>query len=378
MKKILYTATTHIHLLNFHLPYLRWFKEQGYEVHVACNGTEQMPYADVLHVVPFGRMPFDKGNQQAYKQLKQIIDSTHYDLIHCHTPMGGIVTRLAARGARKRGTKVFYTAHGFHFYKGASLKNWLLFFPIEWCFASFTDAIITINNEDFQALSKFKFPTKGRFKTDGIGINPERIDLAPYNKDQVKQELGIPKSHLTVLYIAEFIPRKNHRFIFNNIKEILSKNPNLTFVFTGGRARLGDVMEQYATQNGFETNIKIMGYQTEIAKFIAVADLGISSSFAEGLPIGIAEQMSVGLPVVISNIRGHNELVEDSVNGFIFNLSDNVKFVNNVLAISQDETLRNRLGEEGRKSVKKFFINRALEDTTLIYKEYLNADLLKK
>lgn len=374
MKKILYTATTHIHLLNFHLPYLRWFKEQGYEVHVACNGTEQMPFADVVHVVPFGRMPFDKGNQQAYKQLKQIIDSTHYDLIHCHTPMGGIVTRLAARRARKRGTKVFYTAHGFHFYKGASLKNWLLFFPIEWLFASFTDAIITINNEDFRALSKFNFPVKGKFKTDGIGINPDRIDLSPYNKEDVKQELGIPENHQVVLYIAEFIPRKNHRFIFNNIKEILFKNPNLTFVFTGGQAKLGSVMNDFAQQNGFQSNVKIMGYQTEIAKFIAVADFGISSSFAEGLPIGIAEQMSVGLPVVISNIRGHNELVEDSVNGFIFNLTDNVKFVNNLVAISQDQALRNRLGEAGKKSVKKFFIEKALEATTEIYRKYIDVN----
>lgn len=378
MKKILYTATTHIHLLNFHLPYLKWFKEQGFEVHVACNGTEEMPYADVVHVVPFGRMPFDKGNQKAFKQLKKIIDNTHFDLIHCHTPMGGIVTRMAAIGARKRGTKVFYTAHGFHFYKGASLKSWLFFFPIEWLFATFTDAIITINNEDFNALTRLRFPTKGRFKTDGIGINPDRIDLRPYNKSQVKKELGIPENHLTILYIAEFIPRKNHQFIFHNIKEILSKNPDLTFVFTGGRAKLGDVMEEYASKHGFSNNIKIMGYQTEIAKFIAVADLGISSSFAEGLPIGIAEQMSVGLPVVISNIRGHNELVEDSVNGFIFNLSDNVKFVNSLLAISQNETLRKQLGEAGRKSVKKFFIERALEDTTQIYRQYLNANERKK
>jgi glycosyltransferase EpsD len=371
-KKILYTATTNIHILNFHLPYLEWFKSQGYEVHVACNGNPEIPFADKVFTIPFGRMPFDKQNNIAYKLLKNIIDTNHYELIHTHTPMGGIVTRLAARATRKRGTKVLYTAHGFHFYKGASIKNWLFFFPIEWIFSSFTDAIIAINNEDFATLSRKKFLSKGKFKTDGIGINPSRIDINKYDKAAIRSELGFTADDFIILYIAEFIPRKNHEFIFRNIPEILKKAPNAKFLFAGGRAALGDKMESFATENGFGDKVKILGYQPEIGKYIAIADVGISSSHAEGLPIGIAEIMSTELPVVISDIRGHNELVENGVSGFLFDKKQGSQFVNALSLLYTDAEMRRKMGIKGSENMRRFTIEKPLKQTIEIYKKYLS------
>ena len=130
--------------------------EYNCEVHVAArdnlaekNGLK-LDFAEKVFDVPFSRSPKSKDNIKAYKQLKKIIDEGQYDVIHCNTPMGGIVTRLAARKARKNGTKVFYTAHGFHFYKGAPKKNWIVFYPIEKFFANhYTDKLITITNEDY-------------------------------------------------------------------------------------------------------------------------------------------------------------------------------------------------------------------------------------
>lgn len=374
-KKILYTATTNIHILNFHLPYLEWFKSQGYEVHVACNGNPDIPFTDKVFTIPFARMPFDKENKQAYKQLKQIIDTNNYQLIHCHTPMGGIVTRLAARDARKKGTKVVYTAHGFHFYKGSSLKNWLIFFPAEWWFSSITDAIITINEEDYNVIRNKKFLSKGKYKTDGIGINPSRLTIEKYeDKAGIRKELGYTNDDFIILYIAEFIPRKNHKFIFEAIPEVIKRMPNAKFLFAGGKAELGDKMEQYAKELNFSNKVKLLGYQTEIGKFIAVADVGISASHAEGLPIGIAEIMSTKLPVVISDIRGHNELVINGENGFLFKKNDTRQFVESLEKLYNNKALIKEMGENGAIYMQKFVVENPLKQTIKIYKELLNSN----
>ena len=153
-KKVLFTATvvkTHINV--FHLPYLKWFKEQGYEVHVAAkndfvNEPCTIPHCDKFYDINFARFPFSNANIEAYKQLKKIITENDYDIIHCHTPVAGVLTRLAARNCKN--TTVIYTAHGFHFFKGAPLLNWLIYYPVERFCARFTDKLITINKEDYE------------------------------------------------------------------------------------------------------------------------------------------------------------------------------------------------------------------------------------
>ena len=157
MKKVLFTATVDSHILHFHLPYLKLFKDNGYEVHVATNGDEVIPYCDVKHQICIERSPFKVNNIKAIKQLRKIIDKEKFDIVHCHTPMGSVVARIASKNARKNyGTRVIYTCHGFHFYKGAPLFNWIIFYPIEWYLSKYTDTLITINHED-ENLARKKF-----------------------------------------------------------------------------------------------------------------------------------------------------------------------------------------------------------------------------
>ena len=149
-KKVLFCATVDYHFKAFHLPYLKWFKEQGWQVHIAASGELELPYTDQKFNIPIQRSPFRMKNFEAYNKLKQLMDHNKYDIIHCHTPMGGVLARLAARKTRANGTKVIYTAHGFHFCKGAPLINWLTYYPIEKMLANDTDCLITINQEDYQ------------------------------------------------------------------------------------------------------------------------------------------------------------------------------------------------------------------------------------
>ena len=186
IKKALYVATVDIHIKSFHLPYLKLLHDNGYEVHVATNGDEKFPFCDVKHQICIERSPFKLSNLKAIKQLKKIIEKEKFDIVHCHTPMGAVVARLASKKARKiYGTRVIYTAHGFHFYKGAPKLNWLLFYPIEKYLAKYTDTLITINNEDFcLAQKKFSKRCKDIQYVPGVGIDIKKFNIKLSKKNR--------------------------------------------------------------------------------------------------------------------------------------------------------------------------------------------------
>ena len=224
MKKVLFTATVDSHILHFHIPYLKLFKENGYEVHVATNGDEKIPYCDVKHKISFERNPIKLNNLKAIKQLKKVIDKEKFDIIHCHTPMGSVVTRLAAKKARKNGTRVIYTAHGFHFYKGAPLLNWLLFYPIEKYLSKYTDDLITINKEDYE-LAKRKFHARNTYYIPGVGVDPNKfnINLTSEEKHKLRESLGLKDDDFVIIYVAELIKRKNQTMAIEAIKDLVKK-----------------------------------------------------------------------------------------------------------------------------------------------------------
>ena len=189
MKKVLFVATVvKTHIMEFHIPYLKMFKEMGWETAVAARNDYEnpadcvIPYCDTYYNVPFERNPLKPGNLKAYKELKHIIDEGEYDIIHCHTPVGAMLTRLAAKQARKQGTKVFYTAHGFHFYKGAPVINWILYYPVEKWLSRYTDVLITINKEDYERAKTFK---AGKVcYVPGVGIDLKKFNAGYVNKEQ--------------------------------------------------------------------------------------------------------------------------------------------------------------------------------------------------
>lgn len=368
--KILYTASTESHLRSFHLPYLKWFKDSGYEVHVAYGGGNSLPFVDKVWNISFDRFPISNRNRKAYKKLKEIIDKNNYKLIHTHTPSASVVTRLASFEARKNGTQVLYTAHGFHFFKGAPLKNWLVFYPIEICMSYFSDAIITINTEDFNALLNTKFKSKYKYKIDGIGINPERLLVDKYNKQSIKKELGIDDEDFIILYIAEFIERKDHAFIIKAISKVLNKYPNIKLLFAG-RGVLLEKMKLLVAESKLDNNIIFLGFQKEIGKYISIADIGISASKQEGLPIGISEMMYYEKPVVVTRERGHLELVEHNKNGFIYDQGKIEQFHEYIEDLYKNDGLRKKMGTEAKKKMNKFLIQNSLKQMIEIYRKYL-------
>lgn len=359
MKKVLYTATVDIHIKSFHLPYLKLLHDMGYKVYVATNGSEEFPYCDEKIVIPFERSPFKFNNIKAIFKLKKIIDKENFDLIHCHTPMGGVVTRLAARKARKKGTKVIYTAHGFHFYKGAPLINWLLFYPVEKWLARYTDVLITINSEDYElAKNKFK-KTKIKF-INGVGIEPEKFDIkmTDNEKMELRKSLGLKKDDNTIIYVAELSKRKNQSMAIKVIKELSLKYSNIKFLVVGKDSYNG-VYQDLTKNLNLEDNIIFTGIRNDVPKLMKISDIAISTSRQEGLPVNIMEAMLCNLPIVATNCRGNRDLIKKD---FIVELDD-IK----TMAEKIDFIIENKLKFDYRKDIEKYTLSNVMKEVEKIY-----------
>ncbi|HEY5590917.1 MAG TPA: glycosyltransferase family 4 protein [Paludibacter sp.] len=370
-KKVLFVANIAKHILRFHLPYLQWFQENGYETHVAANGDEDIPYCDVKHNVPIARSPFSPKNFHAYKVLKHIIDKNDFALVHCHTPMGGVLTRLAGVDSRKKGTKVLYTAHGFYFFKGAPLLSWLLYYPFEKFLASYTDGIVTINKEDYQLLIEKKFNTPKKYQINGIGVNEKRfLPVTASEKNILRSELGYHEEQFILVYVAEFISRKNHQFIIEAISELVKIIPQLKILFAG-RGKLLEEMKQMAISKGITSSIDFMGFRNDIEKVMAIADVGISASWTEGLPINLTEEMFTGLPIVASDVRGQRELIVHGLNGYLYQLNNQSEFVKFISLLYIQPALREKFGQKSKELAQKFTLEQSVASMADIYQQIL-------
>ncbi len=370
MKKVLFTATVDSHILHFHIPFLKWFHENGYEVHVATNGDEEIPYCDKKNKICFERSPLKINNLKAIKQLKKVIMNEQYDIIHTHTPMGSVVTRLAAKKARKKfGTRVIYTAHGFHFFKGASLKNWLLFYPVEKYLSKFTDTLITINQEDYElAQSKFT-KCKDIEYVPGVGIDENKFnfDFSDEDKLNLKKSLGLKEDDFVLIYPAEVSKRKRHIWLINTLSIMLKENPNI-HVLLPGKDSLNGKANQLVNKLGLARQIHLLGYRKDIPKLLKISDLAISTARQEGLPVNIMEAMYIGLPIVASNCRGNRDLVSDGKNGYLVELEDSERFSDCIKKLSINNDLSIKFGNESKVIIKDYLLDKIMEYMKKIYK----------
>ena len=294
MKKVLFIATVvKLHIMVFHIPYLEWFKKNGYEVHVAARNDYEnkeecyIPFCDKFFDLPFERSPMRKDNIYAYKELKNIIDINSYDIIHCHTPLGGALGRLAAQNAQKKGTKVIYTAHGFHFFKGAPLINWLAYYPVERWLARYTDVLITINKEDYDRAKGFK-ANKIEY-VPGVGIDIDKFRNIEVNKVEKRSSIDVDANDFMIISVGELNKNKNHKVIISAIAKL--KNRRIKYVLCG-QGPLENQLRELANALGVEDQIRFLGFRKDIPELMHVADLFAFPSYREGLSLSLMEAMA--------------------------------------------------------------------------------------
>ena len=338
--KVLLTATVQSHICQFHKPLVQVLHQQGYEVHVAArnnlaekNGL-QLDFVDKVFDVPFARSPKSLDNLRAYRKLKKIIKNGDYDVIHCNTPMGGIVTRLASIGARRRGTQVFYTAHGFHFYKGAPKKNWLVFYPIELIFSFLTDKIITITDEDFR-LARKRFFCRS-YRIHGVGVDEQRYtSISDPEKKQLRSDMGYGSNQKIILCVGELLPNKNQTMAIHMMNNIVKVYPDAQLLLAGNGPEK-DNLESEIKRCGLSDNVKMLGYVTNLQDYQHITDVSVSCSKREGLPLNIVEAMLSNTPVVASYNRGHRELIKDGKTGYLVIVGDVDGMADRVLELLGD------------------------------------------
>lgn len=355
-KKLLFVTSLSGKRLNrFMMASVLASKEIGYEFHLACNtnNSNKFLYAKdcrkhgvILHHIDFNRNPINFVNIKAFFQLIQLLREK-FDIIHTNTPIGGLLGRIVSIGFK---IKVIYTAHGFHFYKGSPLFNWLFFYPVEFLLSFFTDVLITINNEDFETSKRLK--AKSNYFVPGVGYESSSISRNN-NKDSISKKVRL-------ISVGELNSNKNHEIV---IKAISNFN-NVEYYICGEGDRRSH-LEKLIKLLGLTKVVKILGYRTDVKDLLNKSHIFVFPSFREGLPISIMEAMDAGLPCVVSNIRGNRDLI-DSNGGFLFNDFDGLFF--GLKKLINDSNLRFKMGSYNKERLKHFSIEKVVGFHVDLYK----------
>lgn len=373
MKKVLITASVFGFIGSFEKSNIQILLDKGYEVHVATNmskdlkafgDTGQLDGFDVIkHQISYSRSPLSLQTIKSYKAIKKLIQKEKFDLIHCHTPVAAMLTRLAARKARKRGTKVIYTAHGFHFFKGAPLLNWLIYFPVEWICSFFTDLIITINQEDYRLAQRIMNVKRVEY-IPGVGVDIEKFKNILVDKSKKRRQLEIPENAFLLLSVGELNKNKNHKVIIDALAKL--KNPNLHYCIAG-QGELKEYLVAKIHSLGLANQVHLLGYRKDVGELYHIADIFCFPSLREGLGLAAIEAMACGLPLITSNIHGINDYSEDDKTGYKCNSKETNEFVNAIVKLIDLKEKREEISKYNNNKANDFSIQMVKDKMWYLY-----------
>ena len=372
MKKILLVATVEMHIMAFHIPCIRMLQNEGYEVHVATRlgplREELEGYGVRCHHIEFARSPFTWQTIVAARQLIKLMRSIAFALVHVHTPVGAFLGRLAAYWT---GTApVIYTAHGFHFFSGASRAAWLVYGNLERVAAKWTDGLIVINQEDYQtAQTELGFvPGKNLFHVHGVGVSSK--STLPEDRKKIRQELEISDAATVVICVAELVKNKNHEFLLRAWQQVTVKHGDVQLLFVGEGVELANLQKLVSAE--MIQRVKFLGFRNDVSRLLAVSDIAALVSWREGLPRAVMEAMLAGIPVVGSDIRGNRDLIESGGTGFLVSLGDIDALADALDRLIGNAEMRRRFGDSGRKRIALFSDEQVLMELEPSYRRYLN------
>lgn len=372
MKKALIYSSVASMIDQFNRENIQILKKLGYQVEVACNFEK----GNTISREQINKLKRDLENSGvkwhhisiprnlnslkeilgSYSLSKKIINDGNFDLIHFHSPIGAAIGRMAARKCRKKGTKLIYTAHGFHFFKGSSIINWLMYYPLEFWLSRYTDALITINQEDYQRAKSFK--AKKVNYVPGIGIDTKKIRQVEVSTNKKRSELGI-QNELLLLSIGELNENKNHKMVLSALSSI---NQPFRYVICGQGAELSN-LTALAQKLNLRDKVQFLGYRKDVEEILKIADIYCFPSKREGLSVALMEAMAAGLPCLVSNIRGNKDLIDEK-GGLLFDLDSQTKIEQDLVHLMKDESERKAMGEYNMKKIENFdkeIVNKEME-----------------
>lgn len=381
MKKVLMLASVASMIDQFNMQNIAILQEQGYEVHVAANfeqgstsskeRVEQFKKELKEKNISYFQIDFSRNvanipqNIKAYKQIKKLLMDNKYEFIHCHSPIGGVCGRLAAKFTN---TKVIYTAHGFHFYKGAPKLNWMIYYPIEKVLSYITDILITINKEDYE-LAKKKMKAKRIEYVPGIGVDINKFENVAIDKIKKRKELGLSKDNIVLLSVGELNKNKNHEVIIRALSKL--NNSNIHYIIAG-RGNLNQYLYELSKSLNIEKQVHLLGFRTDISELYSIADIFCFPSYREGLSLSLMEAMAIGLPVICSKIRGNYDLIQEDKGGYLCNPKDIYTFANRIETLVGDSNIDSEMSVYNKRFIKSFGVDEVKKNMIYIYNQIIS------
>ena len=327
-RKVLIVTTVSGFLYQFEKNAVEIWKEKGASLHYASNFQIKAYEFEaeffekneiVCHPLTIEKSPYRIGrNMQALKELIRIIREEKIDIVHCHNPMGGVLGRLAAH-LSGREVHVIYTAHGFHFYKGAPLKNWLLYYPAEKFLAKCTNTLITINQEDKNIAETFHLKKNGQLAAiPGVGVDLKKYCPKQEQREAAREVLGVGSRELCLMTAALLDKNKNHRVIFKLLEQWRKEKdfPKLKYVICGA-GPYESKLKREVKRRGLDGIVCFLGFRRDLPFLLQGVDLFLFPSKREGLGMAALEAMACAVPVAAAENRGTREYVRHGENGFL-------------------------------------------------------------
>lgn len=376
-QKLLYVLNVAKRVNNFSYASMLAAQELGIEFHIAGNWSydsdeerlaDEKQYGIKIHQIDFIRTPYHPGNRKAYSQLKELIQKEKYDVIHCNTPIGGVLGRIL--GKKCKVEKVIYQAHGFHFYKGAPKTNWMIYYPIEKLLARYTDALITINQEDFElSKTKLKLRNNGKvYYVPGVGIDTTQYNTGEFSRSDKRSELGLDDSDIVLISMGDLIERKNYDISIRAIAE--TSNHDIQYIICG-KGPEEENLAALAQNLGVSEKIHFLGFRSDIKELLGASDIFLFTTKQEGLPRSMMEAMASGLPCIASRIRGNTDLLENAEGGYLCDINDVSEYAEKLNLLACDAELRQKMGKNNLFTIQKFSIGTVTDAIRDIYKAEL-------
>ena len=363
------------------------FKRMGYEIEIAgdgcmADGGEAVELPELRKAgIPFHQIdidsknPLSRSNLTAYRQLRKVIRDGSFDLIACHTPISGMLARIAAQHERRvNNTKVIYTTHGFAFCKGTSKKSWLMYFPMEYALSALCDAIVTINGEDFHNAKRML--CKNVYQLPGVGVDIKRMQLGgDFDRDAYRASIGVNDDDVMVLSVGELSYRKNHRVIVEALGMLPDKDRYVYVVCGRDVSGTGLADELGTLARSLGVRVKFMGHRADIPQMNACADIAAIPSLREGLGLAGIEALASGTPVVGSDIQGIRDYVISGKNGYLCHPSEAVQFADAIKKLSSmDAQQRKLMSDECSRTAQRFSKEKSAKKLSEIYKSILKQE----
>ncbi|WP_194191064.1 glycosyltransferase family 4 protein [Clostridium chrysemydis] len=363
MKKILYVTTISNTINAFLVPHIEHLIKLGYTVHIGCNILNEIDSRLIelgikVHNIEFSRNPININNLRCIKKIRDIQEKEKYDVVHVHTPNASFLTRFALR---KEKIKMIYTSHGFHFYKGAPIINWLLYYPLECIAGRWTDTLITINNEDFEVSKNLKLRAAGnRFLMNGVGIDEEKYESKSFDRDLFREKIGVKKNQFMILILAELNKNKNHKQIISTLK-YMKNIENIKVICAGDGSLKEDLLKKIKIL-GLSENIKLIGFREDIKELLSAADCVALFSKREGLGKCLLEGIINNKILLATDTRGPRTLIKDGKNGVLVKVNDIKGTANAICKILEGFEIKSY-------DYSKYLLSNVLKDLEIYYKD---------